>query len=81
MTCIKTGARVHFTNYGCTVSADIFQVADAVVVRTMRNPNNLPSQPVSKATHELTAPPIGRNEFWRDDLGVFVVPSQYLKVL
>lgn len=82
MTCIKTGARVHFENYGQTLVADIFQVANAVVVRT--HPDRLSNPdpyPVTSPTHTLIAPPGGENEFWRDDLGVFVVPATCLKEL
>ncbi len=83
MTCIKTGARVHFTNYGQVLSADLFMVNDAIVVRVNKE-NALENQQgfdiaPEEATHEVTAPPGGENEFWRDDLGVFVVPIECVK--
>lgn len=76
MTCIKTGAKVLFTNYGKVLPADIYQVADAIVIRT--HPNALDwgdGLENVKATHEVTSPFGGRDEFWRDDIGVFVVPA------
>jgi hypothetical protein len=80
MTCIKTGARVHFTNYGKVLPADLFSVEGAIVVRVNRGHLLGDNQegfdiPVSKATHDISSAFGGANEFWRDDLGVFVVPA------
>lgn len=76
MTCIKTGARVYFANYGVVAPADIFAVAGAVVVRTPARLDSCsePHDGAPEFTHTLQSEP--RNEeFWRPDLGVFVVPA------
>lgn len=84
MTCIKTGARVHFVDYGQTLPADLFQINDAILVHVNiqyaldTNQGTIDS---SRATHEVKSVFGGGNEFWRDDLGVFVVPIENVKFL
>lgn len=85
MTCIKTGARVRFTEFeNVVLSADLFQVGDAIVIRT--NPQALgnrygkPPSPFA-ATHAVTFPFGGQNVFQRDDIGVFVVPKNCVEFL
>lgn len=78
MTCIKTGAQVYFANYGVVVAADIFSVAGAVVVRTNGNIDGLGRSPdETYFTHTIYSEPLNK-EFWRPDLGVFVVPEHCL---
>lgn len=74
MTCIKTGAIVYFMNYDVVAPADIYQVGNARVVRI---PMSLDEYRVMsldlKPTHAIRS--TGIMEFWRPDLGVFVVPE------
>lgn len=75
MTCIKTGARVHFLDYGYVVPADIFRVGGAIVVRTPKLADEaFPKYDGTNATHKVASSIVGE-EFWRADLGVFVVPA------
>lgn len=84
MTCIKTGAIVHIPCYDLVFSADLFQVENAVVVRAngplKRGENAFPLKRFCgrhQPTHNLLDSMAG-NEFWRDDLGIFVVPQTRL---
>lgn len=75
MTCVKTGARVHFADYGFVVAADIFKVGSAIVVRTpLFAEAEFPQFNGTNATHQVESSVVGE-EFWRGDLGVFVVPE------
>jgi hypothetical protein len=68
-------------------SADLFEVAGAVVVRAngpiIRDVNAWPRSAkfcyVHQPTHELHDD--RGHGFWRDDLGVFVVPSECLTAI
>lgn len=80
MTCIKTGAKVLIEDLGCVVAADIYEVGDCVVIRsTIIDPDDF--EPRSNGgmmpTHVLSSDIRGR-EFWRGDIGVFVVTSDKL---
>ena len=80
MTCIKTGARVYFPQYGQMLPADLFQINDAILVRVMQKDSleqglGFGGNPLN-ATHEVVSPQGGVNEFWRDDLGIFCVPIE-----
>lgn len=72
MTCIKTGARVLFDNYGVTVSADLYQVGNCCIVRT--NPYALCEEKSNSfdATHVFDCNQ--SDVFFRDDIGIFIVP-------
>ena len=86
MTCIKTGARVHFVEMGCIAPADLYRVENCIVIRTPGALDNcamyeheleghgqsLKDRPV---THTVTE---GFNSFWRPDLGIFVVPINHV---
>lgn len=77
MTCIKTGCIVHFANYGTTISADVFRVANALVIRT--HADQLDSEKESWAEDRAQLQVLSSNsdnEFWRVDLGVFVVDEK-----
>lgn len=76
MTCIKTGARVYFADYNVTLSADIYAVEGVVVVRTCSWRDEAFPRGDEGATHNLYAPPGGVDQFWRPDIGVFVVPQR-----
>lgn len=74
MTCVKTGARIYFRNYGMLVAGDVYIVQDTYIFRW--NPDSV--QYVSNdenATHEVEY--IENSESWwhRADLGVTVVPE------
>ena len=80
MTCIKTGAMVHMRGHDLIFPADLFEVAGAIVVRAngpiVRGKNALPAHDPRvrrAATHVLHPGP--EDGFWREDLGVFVVPK------
>lgn len=81
MTCIKTGARVLFADYDKIVSADLFQVDSVIIIRTQADALEDPRKhgwPRGQYTHTVESPPGGENQFWRDDLGVYVVPQQFV---
>ena len=74
MTCIKTGAVVHFPEYGITVVADLYVVDGVIIVRF------IPSQ--WEHNNELGAPDpthlaYTEGGFWRRDLGILVASSLY----
>lgn len=66
--CIKTGAYLRFTEYGAFAPADLYQVGDCVVARFV----GLGHKSHLTVTHNVT---IGQAGFYREDLGVLVVPS------
>lgn len=82
MTCIKTGAVVHMMGHDLVFAADLFVVAGAIVVRAngpiRRDKNAMPlaqsGDVFGPLTHKLRND-VGCEEFWREDLGVFVVPK------
>jgi hypothetical protein len=82
MTCVKTGARVHFYDYGQTISADVFKVGNCTIVRTHADQvgHELFSTFANEERRDLTitAPMGAVNQFWRTDVGVFVVPDAYV---
>lgn len=70
MTCIKTGAVVHFPEYDVTVAADLYVVDGVTIVRFFPGqwrPND--REPTHIAYTE--------GGFWRPDLGVLVASSLY----
>lgn len=84
MTCIKTGAIVHMRGHEVVFSADLFEVAGAIVVRAngpiVRGKNAFNATDGSsvnpflgRVTHVLEPGP--ETGFWREDLGTFVVPK------
>lgn len=74
MSCIKTGARIYFANYGMMVVGDVFVVMDTFVFRWNVNSKDY-EEPSERASHFVEL--IHDSESWwhRDDLGVTVVPS------
>lgn len=84
MTCIKTGAIVHMYGHDWVFSADLFEIAGAIVVRAngplrlgrnaFRSSDGSSVNPfLGRVTHVLEPGP--EAGFWREDLGVFVVPK------
>jgi hypothetical protein len=79
--CVKTGATVHMIPHDLVFQADLFEVAGAIVVRAngpivrggIAWPRSAPFWSHHQPTHDL------RDDhgtgFWREDLGVFVVPK------
>lgn len=84
MTCIKTGARVYFENYSFMVSADLYQVGDAIIIRWMPRSQNYIAEEHMKmegATHTVAY--IINSDIWwhRDDIGVTVIPASMLETV
>lgn len=84
--CVKTGARVHCVPYGYVFAADIFKVGSAFVVRAngpiVQGENAWPVERFCashRPTHELLDD-LGKG-FWREDLGIFVIPEDKLREL
>lgn len=82
MTCVKTGAVVHFPQYGTTMSADVFRVGNSLVVKTHPGQVYLKNDYHNEEACELeiNSPPSGE-EFWRPEIGVFVVKDEYPSVV
>lgn len=79
MTCIKTGARVKFLEYGVVHPADLYAVGDCIVIRT--NPN-IPFHEGIRGTTEVTHSAVIGQGFARQSEGIFVVPrSQIVAVV
>lgn len=82
--CVKTGATVHMIPHDLVFQADLFAVAGAIVVRAngpLVRDQNCWSRSRKfcddhKPTHELHDD--SGSGFWREDLGVFVVPADRL---
>lgn len=82
--CVKTGATVHMLCHDIVFQADLFKVAGAIVVRPngplVRDKNCFArdhgTQIFGMPTHELHDD--HGTGFWREDLGVFVVPADLL---
>jgi hypothetical protein len=85
--CVKTGAIVHMLAHDLVFHADLYLVGGAMVVRAngplKRDSNCWPSTAAfcqdHKPTYELHDRPSAG--FWREDLGIFVVPADQLKEL
>jgi hypothetical protein len=75
MTCIKTGARVFFPEYGVVLPADLYAIGNCILIRT--NPGAITKSNgtynAMDATH-IVAAGYG-DSFYRDDIGIFVVPQ------
>lgn len=81
--CVKTGAIVHMIPHDLVFQADLYEVAGAIVIRAngpiIRDGNAWPSRKFCEhhqPTHELLDD--HGTGFWREDLGVFVVPADRL---
>jgi len=80
MTCIKTGARVYFENYGIIAAADLYTVGDTIIIRwTPQSYNQATREDIKQATHSVF---LRGSDLWhREDLGVTVVPSHMIRTL
>lgn len=76
MTCVYTGARVFFENYGMVVAADLFVVGDCVIIRWMPNSKRFPADEGDvENTHQVRDL---RGCWHREDIGVTVVPANMI---
>jgi hypothetical protein len=66
--CIETGARLTIEEYGTTYVCDLYSVGESIVARV--NPEPIPEN--YAPTHRVT---LGRDHFWRADIGVLVAPA------
>ena len=76
MTCVYTGARVFFENYGMVVAADLFVVSSCVIIRW-----SIQSRIIADPTYqgEITHRVADLRGCWhREDLGVTVVPANMI---
>lgn len=72
MTAVYTGARVRFPQYGTTVPADLYAIADAVVIRYWPQAwQRFDCTACGTQTHAVYLP---GGAFHRPELGVTVVP-------
>jgi hypothetical protein len=82
--CVKTGALVHMIPHDIVFSADLFEVAGAVVVRAngpIVHGHNAWDRASKFCEHHQPTYELHDDHgtgFWRDDLGVFVVPANFV---
>ncbi len=81
MTCVKTGSLTYFENYGMAVRGDTYQIGDCYIIRWVQGSQHfVPEEEISGITHmvvEVQDP----NVIWhRDDLGISVVPREYVRL-
>lgn len=76
MTCIKTGARVYFRDYGFVAPADIYIVGDCYIIRWNTEGKEYVTSSSDPSWWMVTLLP---GEHWhRDDLGVTVVSIRWV---
>ena len=73
MTCVKTGARIYFRNYGMLVVGDVYLVHDTFIFRW--NTNSIQYTDDKDATHVVDTIQDSNSWWHRDDIGVTVVPG------
>lgn len=76
MTCVKTGARVYSIDYNAWAVADAYTVGDCFIFRLNPGGFHITLEPGIEITHSVKIP---SDSFWRDDLGILVLPSKYVK--
>ncbi len=78
--CVKTGAIVHMISHDLVFAADLYEVSGAIVVRAngplVRDGNCWPRTAKFCETHQPTHELRDDHGFWREDLGIFVVPRE-----
>lgn len=78
MTCVFTGARVYFCNYGMIVPADLYQVGETIVIRWNKE-GKIFCDPTSEYEITHTVDPMYDSVAWhREDIGVTVVNRSLL---
>lgn len=80
MSCVKTGARIYFNNYGMAVVGDVYRVSDSYIFRWNTNSCDFSAKPVD-CNYFIDDIEYSDNWWHRDDLGVTVVPHFYVEVL
>lgn len=80
MSCIKNGAKIYFANYGMMVVGDVYLVGNNLIFRWNVGSKDWET-PSENATHFVEL--IHNSELWwhREDIGVTVVPEDYVTVL
>lgn len=77
--CIKTGAIVFWPNYDFKCSADVFRVGNCIIVRTHPDQVNRGAAQDTREPDLTIASCADGDEFWRPDVGVFVVPESRVR--
>ena len=85
--CVKTGATVHMIPHDLVFQADLYEIAGAIVIRANGHivrggnawPRSAPFCEHHQPTHEMHDDH-GRG-FWREDIGVFVMPADLVRAL
>ena len=76
--CIYTGAYVAVPDYGIYAPADLFKVANAVIIRFSFDPQEKglfePARPVTHIIHTMR-----EDDFIRFDLGMLVIYSESIE--
>lgn len=80
MSCIRTGAKIYFANYGMMVIGDVYQVGNTLIFRWNVGSKDW-EEPAERASHYVEL--IVNSEVWwhRDDIGVTVVPESYVTIV
>jgi len=76
MTCVKTGAIVYSLDYGAWAVGDAYTVGDCFIFRLNKEGFQFTLEAGTRVTHSVKIP---SDSFWRDDLGILVVPGKYVK--
>lgn len=85
MTCIKTGATVYMRPYDRVLCGDVYQVGNTRILRVIPSQLNQARGGKSRMRIDYGLPdwnlsdPGLRENFWREDIGVFVVPEDCLQ--
>lgn len=85
--CVKTGATVHMVPHDIVFHADLFEVGGAMVIRAngpIVHGGNAWPRSAKFCEHHLPTHELLDDHgtgFWREDLGVFVVTPDLLRVL
>lgn len=74
MSCIKTGARIYFENYGMMVRGDVFSIGDCFIFRWNTQSKDWEAD---RRDSDYSVDDISNSEVWwhREDMGVTVVPA------
>lgn len=80
MTCVKTGARIYFQDYGMMVVGDAYFIGDCFIFRWNVNSKDYNSS-AENATYVIDRT-VAVSSYWhRDDLGVTVAPAYLVAAL
>lgn len=77
MSCVKTGAKLYIRNYGIFTICDVYMVGDTLVFRYYPDHIKYVESDID-ATHVIEMVPDSDIWFHRSDLGVTVVPQEYV---